>query len=183
MPYLSIQRSSCLPDENNVVALQEEVKQMKLRELETLRSFREMQDTVTELNQRWQVTQQSDCCRLLINCPWVQLHTAHDLCPLQHHMSRGSGTGGGGGHWKESPKKNAMNELQDKLMTVRLREAEAQAELREVKLKALQLESQVRQTADSHSLATMSKCAKYTQDHGAQYCWSSSVLILFISML
>ncbi|XP_030279288.1 EVI5-like protein [Sparus aurata] len=106
-------RSSCLPDENNVVALQEEVKQMKLRELETLRSFREMQETVTELNQRW-----------------------------QHHMSRGSSTGGGGGHWKESPKKNAMNELQDKLMTVRLREAQAQAELREVKLKALQLESQ-----------------------------------------
>lgn len=58
-------------------------------------------------------------------------------------MSRGSSTGSGGGHWKESPKKNAMNELQDKLMTVRLREAEAQAELREVKLKALQLESQV----------------------------------------
>uniref|UniRef100_A0A3B4ZKB0 Ecotropic viral integration site 5 like n=1 Tax=Stegastes partitus TaxID=144197 RepID=A0A3B4ZKB0_9TELE len=106
-------RSSCLPDENNVAALQEEVKQMKLRELETLRSFREMQDTVTELNQRW-----------------------------QHHMSRGSSTGGGGGHWKESPKKNAMNELQDKLMTVRLREAQGQAELREVKLKALQLESQ-----------------------------------------
>uniref|UniRef100_A0A3B4VD90 Ecotropic viral integration site 5 like n=1 Tax=Seriola dumerili TaxID=41447 RepID=A0A3B4VD90_SERDU len=106
-------RSSCLPDENNMAALQEEVKQMKLRELETLRSFREMQDTVTELNQRW-----------------------------QHHMSRGSSTGGGGGHWKESPKKNAMNELQDKLMTVRLREAQAQAELREVKLKALQLESQ-----------------------------------------
>ncbi|XP_033939128.1 EVI5-like protein isoform X1 [Pseudochaenichthys georgianus] len=104
-------RSSCLPDENNVAALQEELKQMKLREMETLRSFREMQDIVTDLNQRW-----------------------------QHHMSRGSSTGGG--HWKESPKKNAMNELQDKLMTVRLREAQAQAELREVKLKALQLESQ-----------------------------------------
>ncbi|MED6267150.1 hypothetical protein CHARACLAT_009140 [Characodon lateralis] len=96
-----------------MAVLQEEVKQMKLRELETLRSFREMQDTVTDLNQRW-----------------------------QHHMSRGSSTGSGGGHWKESPKKNAMNELQDKLMTVRLREAQAQAELREVKLKALQLESQ-----------------------------------------
>lgn len=52
-----IQRSSCLPDENNVAALQEEVKQVKLRELETLRSFREMQDAVTELNQRWQVRQ------------------------------------------------------------------------------------------------------------------------------
>lgn len=106
-------RSSCLPDESNMAALQEEVKQMKLRELETLRSFREMQDTVADLNQRW-----------------------------QHHMSRGSSTGGSGGHWKESPKKNAMNELQDKLMTVRLREAQGQAELREVKLKALQLESQ-----------------------------------------
>ncbi|RVE76548.1 hypothetical protein OJAV_G00010980 [Oryzias javanicus] len=110
-------RSSCLPDENNMAALQEEVKQMKLKELEMLRSFREMQDSVTDLNQRW-----------------------------QHHMSRssstGGGGGGGGGHWKESPKKNAMNELQDKLMTVRLREAQAQAELREVKLKALQLESQ-----------------------------------------
>ncbi|KAM9770189.1 EVI5-like protein isoform 2-T2 [Menidia menidia] len=106
-------RSSCLPDEGNVAALQEEVKQMKLRELETLRSFREMQDSVSELNQRW-----------------------------QHHMSRGSSTGSGGGHWKESPKKNAMNELQDKLMTIRLREAQAQAELREVKFKALQLESQ-----------------------------------------
>ncbi|XP_077460765.1 EVI5-like protein isoform X3 [Stigmatopora argus] len=107
-------RSSCLPDENNLAALQEEVKQMKLRELETLRSFREMQDSVTELNQRWQ----------------------------QHHMSRSSSTGGSGSHWKESPKKNAMNELQDKLMTIRLREAQAQAELREVKLKAVQLESQ-----------------------------------------
>ncbi|KAM8879621.1 EVI5-like protein [Spinachia spinachia] len=106
-------RSTCLPDENNMAAVQEEVKQMKLRELETLHSFKEMQDSVTELNQRW-----------------------------QQHMSRGSTTGGGGGHWKESPKKNAMNELQDKLMTVRLREAQAQAELREVKLKALQLESQ-----------------------------------------
>ncbi|XP_061767482.1 EVI5-like protein isoform X2 [Nerophis ophidion] len=106
-------RSSCLPDENNMAAMQEEMKQMKLRELETLRAFREMQDSVTELNQRW-----------------------------QHHMSRGGGTGGGGSHWKESPKKNAMNELQDKLMTIRLREAQAQAELREVKLKAVQLESQ-----------------------------------------
>lgn len=50
----------------------------------------------------------------------------------------------GGGHWKESPKKNALNELQDKLMGMRLREANSQAELKEVKLKNLQLDSQVR---------------------------------------
>ncbi|XP_059902195.1 EVI5-like protein isoform X2 [Gadus macrocephalus] len=106
-------RNNCLPDENNMAAVQEELRQAKLRELETLRTFRELQDTVTDLNQRW-----------------------------QSHMSRGNGGGGGGGNWKESPKKNALNELQDKLMTVRLREAQAQAELREVKLKALQLDSQ-----------------------------------------
>lgn len=50
-----LQRSSCLPDENNVAQLQEEVKQLKLRELATLTSFRETQDAVTDLNQRWQV--------------------------------------------------------------------------------------------------------------------------------
>ncbi|RXM96921.1 EVI5-like protein [Acipenser ruthenus] len=54
-------------------------------------------------------------------------------------MSRSSG---GGGHWKESPKKNALNDLQDKLMTARLREAQAQAETRELRLQAMQLESQ-----------------------------------------
>lgn len=81
----------------------------------------------------------------MFTCHTCAVTPVHSVS-LQHHMSRGSSTGGGGGHWKESPKKNAMNELQDKLMTVRLREAQAQAELREVKLKALQLESQVRRT-------------------------------------
>ncbi|KAL0203238.1 hypothetical protein M9458_001256, partial [Cirrhinus mrigala] len=101
-------RNSSLPDEINVAQLQEELKLVKLREQETLRSFREMQEAVTDLNHCW-----------------------------QHHTSRG-----GGGHWKESPKKNALNELQDKLMSLRLREAQGQAELKEVKLKNLQLESQ-----------------------------------------
>ena len=54
-----------MPDENNMAALQEEVKQMKLRELETLRSFREMQDSVTELNQRWQVKHTNGRCVLI----------------------------------------------------------------------------------------------------------------------
>lgn len=37
-----------------------------------------------------------------------------------------------------------MSELQDELMTVRLREAEAQAELRETRQRMLELETQVR---------------------------------------
>ncbi|XP_016151136.1 ecotropic viral integration site 5 protein homolog [Sinocyclocheilus grahami] len=103
-----LKRNNSLPDEINVAQLQDELKLVKLREQETLRSFREMQEAVTDLNHCW-----------------------------QHHTSRG-----GGGHWKESPKKNALNELQDKLMSLRLREAQGQAELKEVKLKILQLESQ-----------------------------------------
>uniref|UniRef100_A0A669EWL8 Ecotropic viral integration site 5 like n=1 Tax=Oreochromis niloticus TaxID=8128 RepID=A0A669EWL8_ORENI len=109
--------------EQFVSNLQTQLEQSRLREAELLGALKEMQDKVLDLEK----------------ISHLQLHLS---ALSQHHMSRSSSTGGGGGHWKESPKKNAMNELQDKLMTVRLREAQAQAELREVKLKALQLESQ-----------------------------------------
>ncbi|KAK6468817.1 EVI5-like protein [Huso huso] len=103
-------RNSLLPDENNMAQLQDELKAVKQREMQTLNSFKEMQSQISDLNEHWQL-----------------------------HMSRSSG---GGGHWKESPKKNALNDLQDKLMTARLREAQAQAETRELRLQAMQLESQ-----------------------------------------
>lgn len=57
--------------------------------------------------------------------------------PLQRHLARTAG------RWKDSPRKNSANELQDELMSVRLREAEAQAELRETKQRLLELETQV----------------------------------------
>lgn len=70
---------------------------MKLRELETLRSFREMQDTVTELNQRWQVTH-TNCCCFSINYLCVP-HLCRFTCalcfsaasyvPWQRHRWRG----------------------------------------------------------------------------------------------
>ncbi|XP_072366593.1 ecotropic viral integration site 5 protein homolog isoform X5 [Scyliorhinus torazame] len=44
--------------------------------------------------------------------------------------------------WKDSPRRNAVSELQDELMTVRLRGAETQAELKEVKQRMLELETQ-----------------------------------------
>lgn len=37
-----------------------------------------------------------------------------------------------------------MNELQDELMTIRLREAETQAEIREIKQRMMEMETQVR---------------------------------------
>ncbi len=50
-----LQSNSSLPDEINVAQLQDELKLVKLREQETLRSFREMQGAVTDLNLCWQV--------------------------------------------------------------------------------------------------------------------------------
>lgn len=54
----------------------------------------------------------------------------------QRHLARTTG------RWKDPPKKNAMNELQDELMTIRLREAETQAEIREIKQKMMEMETQ-----------------------------------------
>uniref|UniRef100_G3Q6P3 Rab-GAP TBC domain-containing protein n=1 Tax=Gasterosteus aculeatus aculeatus TaxID=481459 RepID=G3Q6P3_GASAC len=135
--------------EQFVSNLQNQLEQSKLREAELQGALKEMQDKVLDLEKR------STCLPDENNMAALQeevkqmklreLETLHSFKEMQDsvtELNQRCTTGGGGGHWKESPKKNAMNELQDKLMTVRLREAQAQAELREVKLKALQLESQ-----------------------------------------
>ncbi|EDL21973.1 mCG141872, isoform CRA_e, partial [Mus musculus] len=56
----------------------------------------------------------------------------------QAHLSRG-------GRWKESPRKLVLGELQDELMTVRLREAQALADGREWRQRVVELETQVGQ--------------------------------------
>uniref|UniRef100_A0A672G9Q8 Si:ch211-239f4.1 n=1 Tax=Salarias fasciatus TaxID=181472 RepID=A0A672G9Q8_SALFA len=140
--------------EQFVSNLQTQLEQSRLREAELLGALKEMQDKVLDLEKR------SSCLPDENNMAALQeevkqmklreLETLRSFREMQDSVAelnqrwqvRASTGGGGGGHWKESPKKNAMNELQDKLMTVRLREAQAQAELREVKLKALQQESQ-----------------------------------------
>lgn len=63
--------------------------------------------------------------------------TVCNLSP-QRHLARTAG------RWKDSPRKNTLSELQDELMSVRLREAEAQAELRETRQRMLEMETQVR---------------------------------------
>nr|XP_048688313.1 EVI5-like protein isoform X5 [Caretta caretta] len=62
--------------------------------------------------------------------------TIRQLQDQQAHLSRT------GGRWKESPRKNTMNDLQDELMTIRLREAQAQADLRELRQRLVELETQ-----------------------------------------
>ncbi|KAB0359228.1 hypothetical protein FD754_003384 [Muntiacus muntjak] len=54
----------------------------------------------------------------------------------QRHLARTTG------RWKDPPKKNAMIELQDELMTIRLREAETQAEIKEIKQRMMEMETQ-----------------------------------------
>ncbi|KAI1884060.1 hypothetical protein AGOR_G00222500 [Albula goreensis] len=139
--------------EQFVSGLQTQLEQSRLQEAELLCALKEMQDKVLDLEKRSSsLPDETNVAQLQEELKLVKLRELETLRSFremrdtvtdlnqrwQHHMSRG----GGGGHWKESPKKNAMNELQDKLMGVRLREAQAQGELRELKLKALQLESQ-----------------------------------------
>ncbi|CAJ0956163.1 unnamed protein product [Ranitomeya imitator] len=53
-----------------------------------------------------------------------------------------SSQGGGGGIWKDSPRKSATGDLQDEVMSCRLREVMAQSETRELRQRVLILESQ-----------------------------------------
>uniref|UniRef100_A0A8C1SQL0 Si:ch211-239f4.1 n=2 Tax=Cyprinus carpio TaxID=7962 RepID=A0A8C1SQL0_CYPCA len=138
--------------EEFVSGLQTQLEQSRLQEAELLGALKEMQDKVLDLEKRnsslpdeINVAQLQDELKLVKLREQETLRSFREMQEAvtdlnhcwQHHTSRG-----GGGHWKESPKKNALNELQDKLMTLRLREAQGQAELKEVKLKNLQLESQ-----------------------------------------
>ncbi|KAM9491348.1 EVI5-like protein isoform 2-T2 [Salvelinus alpinus] len=138
--------------EQFVTGLQTQLEQSRLQEAELLGALKEMQDKVLDLEKRSSfLPDENNVAQLQDELKLVklrELETLHSFREMQDtvtelnqrwqlHMSKG-----GGGHWKESPKKNALNELQDKLMGVRLREAQAQAELREVKLQAIQLESQ-----------------------------------------
>ncbi|XP_062865476.1 EVI5-like protein isoform X2 [Trichomycterus rosablanca] len=134
-----------------VTRLQTQLEQSRLQETELLGALKEMQDKVLDLEKRnSSLPDEMNVAQLQDELKQVKLRELETLKSFrelqdtvtelnqrwQQYMSRG------GGHWKESPKKNALNELQDKLMGMRLREANSQAELKEVKLKNLQLDSQ-----------------------------------------
>uniref|UniRef100_A0A3P9JN56 Si:ch211-239f4.1 n=1 Tax=Oryzias latipes TaxID=8090 RepID=A0A3P9JN56_ORYLA len=135
--------------EEFVSNLQTQLEQSRLHEAELLGALKEMQDKVLDLEKRSScLPDESNMAALQEEVKQMKLKELEMLRSFREmqdsvtDLNQRWQVRRGGGHWKESPKKNAMNELQDKLMTIRLREAQAQAELREVKLKALQLESQ-----------------------------------------
>uniref|UniRef100_A0A8C7T3Y8 Rab-GAP TBC domain-containing protein n=1 Tax=Oncorhynchus mykiss TaxID=8022 RepID=A0A8C7T3Y8_ONCMY len=142
-------RDGNLYTEQFVTGLQTQLEQSRLQEAELLGALKEMQDKVLDLEKRSSsLPDENNVAQLQDELKLVklrELETLHSFREMQDTVTelnqRWQVRGGGGGHWKESPKKNALNELQEKLMGVRLREAQAQAELREVKLQAIQLES------------------------------------------
>ncbi|XP_072430778.1 ecotropic viral integration site 5 protein homolog isoform X4 [Chiloscyllium punctatum] len=137
--------------EDFVLQLETELVQARLREAESQCALKEMQDKILDIEKRnSSLPDESNVARLQEELIGVKLREAEALMGLkelrqqvkdledhwQRHLARTTG------RWKDSPRKNAVSELQDELMTVRLRGAETQAELKEVKQRMLELETQ-----------------------------------------
>ncbi|KAM6454399.1 ecotropic viral integration site 5 protein homolog isoform 3-T5 [Liasis olivaceus] len=144
-------KSSSHHSEDFVLQLQRELIEAKLSEAESHSALKEMQDKILEMEKRNNsLPDENNIARLQEELIAVKLREAEALMGLkelrqqvkdleehwQRHLIRTSG------RWKDPPKKNTVNELQDELMTVRLREAETQAELKEIKQRMMEMETQ-----------------------------------------
>ncbi|XP_056605782.1 ecotropic viral integration site 5 protein homolog isoform X3 [Triplophysa dalaica] len=137
--------------EEFILQLERELVQARLKDAESLCALKEMQDKILHMEKRnASLPDENNVVRLQEELIGAKLREAEALTGLkelrqqvrdleehwQRHLARTAG------RWKESPRKNAVSELQDELMSVRLREAEAQAELREIRQRRLELETQ-----------------------------------------
>nr|XP_009668671.1 PREDICTED: EVI5-like protein [Struthio camelus australis] len=128
--------------EEFVTHLETELEQSRLRETETLSALKEMQDKVLDMEKRNSLLpDENNVARLQEELKALKVREAEAVKSLkelqqqvkdlndtwQAQLARASG------RWKDSPRKNNINELQDELMTTRLRETQAQAELRELR--------------------------------------------------
>ncbi|XP_041646802.1 ecotropic viral integration site 5 protein homolog isoform X3 [Cheilinus undulatus] len=146
-----IQKGAPRYSEESVLQLERELVQARLKEAESQCALKEMQDKILDMEKRnTSLPDDTNVARLQEELIGVKLREAEALTGLkelrqqvrdleehwQRHLARTAG------RWKDSPKKNTLSELQDELMSVRLREAEAQAELRETRQRMLELETQ-----------------------------------------
>uniref|UniRef100_A0A8C6L968 Ecotropic viral integration site 5b n=1 Tax=Nothobranchius furzeri TaxID=105023 RepID=A0A8C6L968_NOTFU len=137
--------------EESVLQLEQELVQARLKEAESQCALKEMQDKILDMEKRnSSLPDDTNVARLQEELIGVKLREAEAVTGLkelrqqvrdledhwQRHLARTAS------RWKDSPKKNTLSELQDELMSVRLREAEAQAELRETRQRMLELETQ-----------------------------------------
>ncbi|XP_059839896.1 ecotropic viral integration site 5 protein homolog isoform X4 [Hypanus sabinus] len=149
----TLEKHKCNPrySEDFVLQLETELVQARLREAESQCALKEMQDKILEIEKRnSSLPDENNVARLQEELIGAKLREAEALMSIkelgqqvkdlddhwQRHLARTTS------RWKDSPRKNAVSELQDELMTVRLRGAETQAELKEVKQRMLELETQ-----------------------------------------
>ncbi|XP_078264351.1 ecotropic viral integration site 5 protein homolog isoform X5 [Rhinoraja longicauda] len=149
----TLEKHKCNPrySEDFVLQLETELVQARLREAETQCALKEMQDKILDIEKRnSSLPDEDNVARLQEELIGAKLREAEAIMSLkdlgqqvkdlddhwQRHLARTSG------RWKDSPRRNVVSELQDELMTVRLRGAETQAELKEVKQRMLELETQ-----------------------------------------
>nr|XP_009680819.1 PREDICTED: ecotropic viral integration site 5 protein homolog isoform X3 [Struthio camelus australis] len=135
--------------------IKRELATIKQQSDEAITKLEQAENTIRELQQQQQwrnssLPDEENVARLQEELIAVKLREAEALMGLkelrqqvkdleehwQRHLARTTG------RWKDPPRKNAVNELQDELMTVRLREAETQAELREIKQRMMEMETQ-----------------------------------------
>uniref|UniRef100_A0A286XEG4 Ecotropic viral integration site 5 like n=1 Tax=Cavia porcellus TaxID=10141 RepID=A0A286XEG4_CAVPO len=136
--------------EDFVAHLETELEQSRLRETETLGALREMQDKVLDMEKRnSSLPDENNVARLQEELKALKVREGEAVASTrelkqqlqelsdawQAHLSRG-------GRWKESPRKLVLSELQDELMSVRLREAQALADGRELRQRVVELETQ-----------------------------------------
>ncbi|XP_016303248.1 EVI5-like protein [Sinocyclocheilus anshuiensis] len=137
--------------EEFILQLERELVQARLKEAESQCALKEMQDKILNMEKRnASLPDENNVVRLQEELIGVKLREAEALTglkelrqqvrDLEEHWQRHLACTAG--RWKDSPRKNAASELQDELMSVRLREAEAQAELREIRQRMLELETQ-----------------------------------------
>ncbi|XP_038649756.1 ecotropic viral integration site 5 protein homolog isoform X4 [Scyliorhinus canicula] len=137
--------------EDFVLQLETELVQARLREAESQCALKEMQDKILDIEKRnHSLPDENNVARLQDELIGAKLREAEAVMGLkelrqqvkdlddhwQRHLARTTS------RWKDSPRRNAVSELQDELMTVRLRGAETQAELKEIKQRMLELETQ-----------------------------------------
>lgn len=138
-------------NEDFVLQLEKELVQARLSEAESQCALKEMQDKVLDIEKRNNsFPDENNIARLQEELIAVKLREAEAIMGLkelrqqvrdleehwQRHLARTTG------RWKDPPKKNAVNELQDELMTIRLKEAETQAEIKEIKQRMMEMETQ-----------------------------------------
>ncbi|XP_028573160.2 EVI5-like protein isoform X2 [Podarcis muralis] len=137
--------------EEFVSHLETELEQSRLQESETLSALKEMQDKVLDMEKKNSLLpDENNVARLQEELKAMKVRESEAMKSFrelqqqvkelndnwQAHLSRT------GGRWKDSPRKNTMNDLQDELMSLRLRETQAQAEVRELRQRVVELETQ-----------------------------------------